>query len=203
MKKYQILSILFCVIFFAGLIFNSSRALRAENLDLSSVNEESISCQIVFPEAQSCSKKTGSPPYVKAYRTNSLGENVLSGLAYSVSDIVGEVYGYSGPIEMMMGINLDGTIASVHVVSHSETASYVTDENLDIFLKQFTGLDHNSSFELGENIDGITHATITSETILEAIVESIEKIRNKISTEKTALSPLSSSTQKKTPLTKF
>ncbi len=83
--------------------------------------------------------------------------------------------GYSGKISLLVGINTDGSIKDVSVISHTETpglGSRITEKS---FTDQFKGLDTEeiALSRDGGKIDAITGATISSEAVVEAVQESM------------------------------
>ncbi len=76
--------------------------------------------------------------------------------------------GYGGPINLLIVLDPSLNILGIEVVSHNETPPYVTNEKLNKFLEQF--------LKPQEKIETITGATITSNTILEIVKESISRI---------------------------
>jgi len=67
-----------------------------------------------------------------------------------------------------------GAIIDIHIISHSETPSYVLE--LDAFLDQFPSKSIKDAYILGKDIDGISRATITSEAIARAVERSLKKV---------------------------
>lgn len=77
--------------------------------------------------------------------------------------------GYGGPIKVAVGTDPAGRIKKVVVWEHQESPEYVSQQTLSRFLGQLEGKRIGETLRLGEGIDAITHATITSSAILEAI----------------------------------
>lgn len=174
MKRYRLITIVFLVTFIGGAVFNFVRNSRSDD-----TQKELEARQSVLPAAERFSKKQGSPPHYKAFRHNaSTGKDELVGLAFLTTDVVPKIRGYAGPIKLMVGTDTKGTIQGVEVIKHSETPSYVL--TLDEFLKQFVSLNIKSAFKLGDNIDGITRATITCEAITRAVEQSLKMTAQQI-----------------------
>ncbi|MBN1870797.1 MAG: FMN-binding protein [Candidatus Omnitrophica bacterium] len=169
MKNYRLLTIVFVMIFIAGGVLHfrkeSGRATKE------TVKEESL--KAVLPGARSFSKETGEFPYYKGYKTTAQTDTDLVGFAFFSADIVPEITGYAGPIPMAIGMSPEGKITKVHVLSHSETSSYIS--NLDSFLGQFASKSIHDPFELGKDLDGISRATITSTAIARAVETSLDE----------------------------
>ncbi len=77
---------------------------------------------------------------------------------------------------MMVEVNLSGTITNISLISHEETPSYVSDEAINKLIRQFIALDANSSFVIGQDIDAISGATITSEKAARTVEKSLKDI---------------------------
>jgi len=93
--------------------------------------------------------------------------------------------GYSGDIKMLFGINLQGTVLGVEILSQSETpglgarcVEIKRNENSPWFLKQFIG-KHAASLNIND-IQTITGSTITSKAVLEGVRDNAKAFLNKI-----------------------
>lgn len=76
--------------------------------------------------------------------------------------------GYAGDITMLVGVNSDGTIASLVVRDMQETYGLGMEALSDAgFLSQF--LWNGTSFTVGENVDALTGATVTSKAVAKAV----------------------------------
>lgn len=171
MKKYRLLTTIFLIAFIGGGYFHF---LRKQQSKIRDIEKEAAALSIVLPGAQSFSKKSGTPPHYKAYKTSAQTDLDLVGIAFSTTDIAPEITGYAGPINMLIGMDPQGAITKVHVISHSETPSYVFE--LDTFLDQFPARNIKQSFQLSKDIDGISRATITCEAITRAVEKSLKQV---------------------------
>ena len=79
-----------------------------------------------------------------------------------------EAYGYAGNIEMLVGVSNDGTVTGLVARDLSETyglgANALTDTD---YLAQY--LETAGDAEVGNNIDAITGATVTSKAVTRAV----------------------------------
>jgi len=115
----------------------------------------------VLPEATFLSSRThGNSLYYVAHDIT----GSVSGFLF-----LAEGRGYGGPIKILVGTDPAGRIKKVVVWEHQETPGYVDQEKLSRFLRQLEGKRIGEIPRLGEGIDAITHATITSSAILQAI----------------------------------
>ncbi len=74
--------------------------------------------------------------------------------------------GFGGKMTVMVGVNADGTLAGVKLVSHSETPGLGSRVGDPEYLSQYIG---KNSAALEGGIDVITGSTISSEAILEGV----------------------------------
>lgn len=78
------------------------------------------------------------------------------------------VYGYAGELEMLVGVSIEGTVTGLVVRDMSETyglgANALTDTD---FLSQFLGTSGEA--EVGNNIDALTGATVSSKAVTRAV----------------------------------
>ena len=75
--------------------------------------------------------------------------------------------GYGGAIQMMVGVNTDGTVRGVQIVEMSETSGVGSKAGAADFLAQFH--EKSGVFAVGENVDGIAGATISSKAVTEGV----------------------------------
>ncbi len=116
----------------------------------------------VFAEAASFEEKDG---FVNCLDGNG---NVIGYI------FVTEGKGYGGAISVMTGINSDGKITGVTVLSHSETSSYGGKAIANNFTDEYAGKTAET-FVKGKNIDGWTGATRTTNGVISAVNAAVEK----------------------------
>lgn len=75
--------------------------------------------------------------------------------------------GFGGDINLMVGVGADGKIIGVSIVSLSETPGVGTKVNTVDYLSAYIG--KGSGLKLGEDIDGITGATVSSKAVLAGV----------------------------------
>ncbi len=102
--------------------------------------------------------------------------------------------GYSGNIEIMMGVNPQGIISGVRVLSHAETpglgANYAAPEMLDEFYKDRLIGDNWKLKKDGGEVDAVTGATITGRAIADAIETGLQKYLNDQNSIKAVVAPV-------------
>lgn len=138
-----------------------------EKIALNAVETEKASRMLVLPEGKQFGQVTD------------LGE----GLTYcegtnDSGDIAGYVFtsgakGYGGTVSVMIGIDTEGTITGVEILSHSETpglgANSVKPEFKSRFIGKSGALTVNKNSNEGQNVQAITAATITSKAVTSAV----------------------------------
>lgn len=81
--------------------------------------------------------------------------------------LMDNVYGKTLPITFLVIFNLDGSIGSTHIIKYREDhGGAVSSENWN---KQFSGKDSQSNYNLGEDIQGISGATISVRSVTKGI----------------------------------
>lgn len=105
---------------------------------------------------------------------------------------VGVVYkpviasGYNGPIQLAIGISIDGTLREVRVLEHDESrglGDQITKDKSD-WLEQFEGSSFNTIDHLRLKVDGghydvLSGATITSRSVVNVIQQTLEHYKEK------------------------
>ena len=78
------------------------------------------------------------------------------------------VYGYAGDIVMMVGVDNDGKVTGLMVQEMQETYGLGDNAMIDYtFLMQYLGTSGEAA--VGEDIDAITGATVTSKAVTKAV----------------------------------
>lgn len=132
----------------------------------------------VVPGADSFSEKSGEPPVYKAYRTDpDSGEQTLIGYAFVTPDVPPEPNGYSGPIDTLIGMDLEGKIVGLRVIYYKESHRYTIGDFFSWgFEEQFIGLDAYNRFRVGKEIDGIAKATISAKAAARGIRQTVRAV---------------------------
>ena len=81
--------------------------------------------------------------------------------------ILDNVLGKSLPITFLSCFNFDGKLIRAHIVKYREDYGYEVGNKR--WLNQFIGLGVNSDFIIGKNIDGISGATISVNSVTRGI----------------------------------
>lgn len=75
---------------------------------------------------------------------------------------------------MAVGIGLDGAVRGLSVISHSETPGLGANIENQEFLQQFEGKTLGDPIAVGEDVQAITGATITSKAAAKEVREALE-----------------------------
>ncbi len=86
--------------------------------------------------------------------------------------------GYNGEIQLMVGVDMDGSITNVQVLKHMETPGLGSKISDDRFKGQYVGKTlENFDFQVkkdGGQVDAISGATISSRAVSEALVKALK-----------------------------
>lgn len=109
------------------------------------------------------------------YRGRNQGE--LAGIAFKVV----APDGYSGNIEIMVGIDPEGTVTGLEILSHAETPGLGSKITLPGFKGQFLGKNLDTADwrvkKDGGGFDQITGATISPRAVVKAVADGLEFYR--------------------------
>ncbi|MCI5106680.1 MAG: 4Fe-4S binding protein [Pseudomonadales bacterium] len=135
-------------------------------LQAASLNEVSTEqLKQVFPDADSFSGKSGEPPVYRAFKDDpGGGEPELIGYLFETPDLPPEEVGYSAPIEVLVGLDLQGSITGIEILYYRESYKSIRGDflNTEGFPNQFADKTVGDGFRVGRDIDGVSRATITS-----------------------------------------
>ena len=134
----------------------------------------------LFPEASAFSPKLGTPPHFKAYGATSNGAPApVVGLAFWTTELEPLERGYDGPIKILVGMDLQGVLAGVVVVDHSEPYGYFSVDPPG-FAAQFARKSIRDPFKVGSDVDAISRASITIGSASRAIRNSARRIARQL-----------------------
>jgi len=132
----------------------------------------------VVPGADSFSEKEGEPPVYRAYRTDpDNGDKQLIGYAFVTPDMPPEPNGYSGPIDTLVGMDLQGKIVGLKVIYYKESLRYTMGDFFSWgFEEQFIDKSAADGFRVGRDIDGISKATISARAATSGIRQAVRAV---------------------------
>ena len=87
-----------------------------------------------------------------------------------------EAPGYSGPIQMMVGVNLDGEIIGTRLVQQRESPGFFRLIEGAGLVDQFLGKSYSGNFILGEELDAVSGATLSAEGVAASAREALRII---------------------------
>lgn len=173
LKEYLVPTVtLFVICLVATFLLGMTNSVTAPIIEKLAIETEIKSRQTVFPEAVSFGE-----PEVKED-----GTSVVAALDEAGNEIgyvvVNSAKGYGGDISVMTGVDAEGKVTGVNILSHAETAGLGANATTEKFRSQFLNLVAGitvSKDKAGENsIDALTGATITSRAVVEAVNAAIE-----------------------------
>lgn len=133
-----------------------------------------------MPEADRFGDVGGDPPVIRAYRAGVDGQEVLVGYVFLTSDLPPEQYGYSGPVEALVGVRLDATLSGVRVTYYRESYR----ESMGDFLRRpgfqehFSGKHIGEPFRVWRDVDGISRVTISVGALARGVRDSARRVAN-------------------------
>lgn len=83
--------------------------------------------------------------------------------------------GYSGPFDMLVGIDKEGKVSGLKILNQRETPGLGANISKPSFLKQFVGKSAQDPIEPKKDIDAITGATISSRGVCEGVRQALRK----------------------------
>jgi NosR/NirI family transcriptional regulator, nitrous oxide reductase regulator len=104
--------------------------------------------------------------------------SIYVGLAAGGSRVVGyaaasEAPGYAGPINMLVGIDPQGSIIGTRVVQQGETSSFFRLVQGEWLSGQFLQKSISDPLQLGQDIDAVSGATFSAEGVAQAIRQAV------------------------------
>ncbi|MGN8968186.1 RnfABCDGE type electron transport complex subunit G [Intestinimonas sp. HCP28S3_D6] len=84
--------------------------------------------------------------------------------------------GFGGVLDIMVGVNTDGTCSGVSIISHSETSGLGANATKEDFRSQFVGKSNVAVTKDGGEIAALTGATITSRAVCSGVNAAITAV---------------------------
>ncbi|MBU1108374.1 MAG: RnfABCDGE type electron transport complex subunit G [Candidatus Riflebacteria bacterium] len=175
-------SFLFIIAAVAGALLAITESITSPKIRENYIKKLEQARAEVLPQASKFSnikpdKESAGIEYTAGFAEN--GE--LAGIVVNVAP-----KGYAGPIEMVLGLKADGSIAGVKILSQKETPGLGTKLADSVFLEPFKKLLQEKPKPIfkvkqdGGDIDGITAATISSRAFCAGVRDAMstyEKIK--------------------------
>ena len=126
-----------------------------------------------FPAAVAFSPLAGEPLHFNAYGVDPHANPSAPpiGYAFWTTDFVPDEHGYHGPIHILVGLNLAGSLTGVVVDYDSEPYGYFSVEPPK-FAEQFKGKSLRDQFRVGGDVDAVSRASISIASATRAIRDS-------------------------------
>jgi transcriptional regulator of nitric oxide reductase len=127
----------------------------------------------LFPAAVAFSPLAGDPLHFNAYGVDPHANPSAPpiGYAFWTTDFVPDEHGYHGPIHILVGLNLAGSLTGVVVDYDSEPYGYFSVEPPK-FAEQFKGKSLRDQFRVGADVDAVSRASISIASATRAIRDS-------------------------------
>lgn len=160
----------------ATALLAGTNVITSEKIAQNAVEKENSSRMIVLPEG----KEYGEVTTLESGITYCEGKNEsgeTAGYVFTTS-----AKGYGGAVGVMVGVDTEGVITGIEILSHSETPGLGANATSDSFKSRFVGksgeltVDKNNND--GQNIKAITAATITSKAVTSAVNAALAEFNN-------------------------
>ena len=122
----------------------------------------------VLPDAQRI-EHNGS--LFTAYATGADGQEQIIGYA-----MAGSAAGYGGPLSVMVGTDPAGNVVGVAVIENRETPNFFRQLDRNRYFDQFMGTSYADALTLGDDIDAVSGATLSSEGVAQSIRQAVRTI---------------------------
>ena len=116
----------------------------------------------VLPGATHC--RTIEPGFYEGTTTEDDGSETVVGWARAAS-----ATGYAGDVQVLVGVSPAGEVLGVNVADQSESPSFYALIQESDFVQSFEEMTATSPFKLGQDVDAVTRATVSSRAITEAV----------------------------------
>jgi len=142
-------------------------------------NDQPSAAQLaaVLPQAERFSPKQGNPPVYIGYGSGEEDAEVV-GYAFETTDFDPQEIGYSAPIEVLVGVDLEGELTGIEILFYRESYKSIRGDflNTERFPNQFEGKSVADGFRVGRDIDGVSRATISSWAVSRGIRNSAREV---------------------------
>jgi NosR/NirI family transcriptional regulator, nitrous oxide reductase regulator len=135
----------------------------------------------LFPTAVAFSPLAGDPLHFNAYTTDPRATPAARpiGYAFWTTDLLPQEHGYHGPIHMLVGMDLTGTLTGVIVDYDTEPYGYFSVEPPK-FGAQFKGKSIRDPFRVGADVDAVSRASISINSAARVIKESARMVAKQL-----------------------
>jgi NosR/NirI family transcriptional regulator, nitrous oxide reductase regulator len=167
--KSHLLLILFIILFLTGTLYSVQRRTAVSQLPAAGTDL----ARKFFPEALSFKERQQPFPYITAMD----GQKAL-GYALLTENLKLNIQGYGGPVPLAIAFAPDGKVLDLTALPNNESPSYTG--ALDIFLRQFINRSRHDPLVLGQDIDAISRATVTSDAVTSTVKAALHRFTTEV-----------------------
>lgn len=181
-------AILFVICVAVSAALAGTNLLTADRIARAAAQKAEESRMVVLPEAEAFQEKEGEDGTHYIGLSKEASEGVVVGYVFET-----ESKGYGGTVKVMTGINTEGNITGVIVLSHSETPGLGANAEKEGFRDQYKGQPVDNltggiqvvKFQAPQEgeVEAMTGATITSTAVTNAVNAAIEQYQNAYQSE--------------------
>lgn len=117
----------------------------------------------VLPEAETFTQVAANPPVFRGISNEGHAEETVGYV------VLGEGSGYGGPVRVMTAVNAEGEILRVKVADHKDTPVFMQMVLTGDFLNQFRNKKVSDPLFLGDDLDAVSGATLSSAGIARGV----------------------------------
>lgn len=132
----------------------------------------------VLPGAISFEVRDGDPRVIVGFAADAPAEEAVVGYAFLTSDVPPEELGYNGPIEVLVGMDREGTLTGVRVTHYVESYIRTRGDFLRTpgYEAQFTGKSISDPFRAKRDVRVVSRATISVSAMSRGIRASARRV---------------------------
>ena len=173
-------SALIMVTIAAAALLGYVHTITMEPITAQQLNIETEAIGAIFDQTLDTSKEVNIPinsPIKRALEVYSEGKPLGYAIFTSPS-------GYSGPVNIVVGVSTDGVVGGVMILEHSETPGLGANANSSVFTDQYKGksgkLRVTKSTAGDDEIQAITSATITTNAVTKGVNDALDFYRQSL-----------------------
>ena len=172
MEIIKIGLILFAITAIAALALAAVNAKTRPIIDANNLEKQQAAMRVVLPDAENFESEN--------LKTDKMPETVTA--VYQSTNHVGYAVlvapnGYNGAVSLAVGVSADGAVTGVDVISQSETPGLGANCTKESFRSQFIGKTTDikvvKNGAVGNQIDAISSATVTSKAVTKGVNDAI------------------------------
>lgn len=132
----------------------------------------------VLPRADRFAVVDRDIPVAEGYRFGGETGEDLVGYVFVTSDVPPEPFGYSGPVQALVGMDLEGSLTGVRVLDYWESIQESMGDFLRTpgFQEHFSGKHIGDAFRVYGDVQGISRATISVRALSRGVRDSARRV---------------------------